>query len=196
MIDVSFILCLYYIWRFKLNRPVKYLSIFFSLSGCASTIERSDYNLQPNKSYANIELIAVDKYRKTEGVTLSLLTHKSCSEKPNLARVVNIGHPGLLRPPTYKANAQLAAGESINIFIENRSMTGSLTTSGTACSLSKSLTLIAQKKYQIKVNNWSTTPSRFDGFGCSFDVVEVDETGQTLAILDLGKPVLPNCEAK
>ena len=168
------------------------LSIF--ITGCASTVDFRQYSLPPGKPIADIELMALDKYRNTDTIELFVLSRASCSENPVLAKVTWVGSKGLFgKDSFYKSTTALPANVRINLQLSNRSSSGYVTTH---CNAGGSFVLDNQKRYALKMNNWSTKDSEWSGFGCGFNVFEVDPSGNEVARIKPDNFELPQCDAK
>ena len=138
--------------------------------------------------------MALDKYRNTDTIELFVLSRASCSENPVLAKVTWVGSKGLFgKDSFYKSTTALPANVRINLQLSNRSSSGYVTTH---CNAGGSFVLDNQKRYALKMNNWSTKDSEWSGFGCGFNVFEVDPSGNEVARIKPDNFELPQCDAK
>jgi hypothetical protein len=168
--------------------------LIVALAGCATTVEFTQYSQPPGKPTANVELIALDKYRNTDTIDLFLLSRSSCAKKPTLAQVTWVGTEGFFgKDSFYRKQTTLPASERINLQISNRSSSSQITTH---CNAAGSVIFETDKRYVLKVSNWSSKNSEWSGFGCEFNVFEVDDTGKEMRLVKLNDVELPRCETK
>ena len=153
------------------------------LAGCATTLYSSSlYSPPPGKVTVDIEFAALDEYRNFDTVEL-FIYRSSCAEKYILAPVASIGSKkAFYRDTTKRAAARLPANEVLNLSVHNTSVSSAVTM---GCNLPYSFTFEANKRYSIRVNNWSSPESyrKGTGFGCAFQVVEMDDNGKELRTL-------------
>lgn len=175
-------------------RIALFTTLITALTGCASTVEITQYSLPSGKPTANVELIALDKYRNTDTIDLFVLSRANCAEKTTLAQVTWVGTEGFFgKDSFYRTQTALPANERINLQISNRSSSSQITTH---CNAAGSLIFEVNKRYALKIKNWSTKNSEWSGFGCEYNVFEIDSSGNELKQIELGSLELPRCEAK
>lgn len=88
------------------------------------------------------------------------------------------------------AAARLPANEVLNLSIRNTSGSSAVTLH---CNQVHSFTLEANRRYSVRVNNWSSSHREGTGFGCTFQVVEMDDNGKELRTLPAARAQLPKC---
>lgn len=168
-----------------------FLGLIALLGGCASTVDITNYAPPLGKPTVEVNLVALDQYRNTDRIQLSLVSRASCEVKPVVARAAWVGSKGFFgKDSTYRAKSIFPANETINLDIFNTSSSAYITTH---CSAARSIVLRPDKKYELRVNNWSTANSKLSGFGCNFEIIEIDANGKELAHAELSNINLPYC---
>lgn len=165
-----------------------------SLLGCTPAVTFTQYSPPSGAEIIDVELIALDKYRNSDTVRLSVVSRASCTEKPIIAQVATVGSNGLFaKDSTYQVGAKLPVAQLLNLSISNISSSGYVTTH---CVETAAVVFEKSRQYKIKVHNWSSPNSSHSGFGCKFDVVDVGNVGSENFAIKLDPPQLPVCDEK
>lgn len=171
------------------TKTIFLISVLTSLSGCTPAVTFTQYSPPQEAEMANVELIALDNYRNSDIVRLSLVSRSTCTDKPVIAQVVTV-QSELFGKDSHQAGAKLPASQPLNLSISNISSSGYVTTH---CVETSTIVLDKNKQYKIKVHNWSSPNSSHSGFGCKFDVIEVGNDGSENFFIKLDPPKLPIC---
>jgi hypothetical protein len=163
-----------------------------SLFGCTPAATFTQYSPPLNSEMANVELVALDKYRNGDTVRLSIVSRSTCIDKPVIAHVTAVRSGLFATGSIYQSVSKLPALQPLNLSISNVSDSGYVTTH---CVETRAAQFGPNKLYRIKVHNWSTPNSSHSGFGCEFYVAEVDNVGIEKTV-PLGPPQLPVCSER
>jgi hypothetical protein len=156
------------------------LAIPIFMTGCAQTNLSDKWNTREaysfeSDNFAILELRAMDKFRNSDQMTVSIQTRESCEENPRIRKVIHLEseYDWLLRDKsTYSKTAKIE-GDTVHLL--RLWATSVAPYFMPECTNTGAWKVESGKHYILEVKNWSSggkDGTEAGGFGCEWSLVD------------------------
>lgn len=179
---------------FLLFKRVLVIGFVLSIVSCSNevSITRSVYIANSEHGLVDVMLSAKDDLKFNDAIDISLYTHNSCYEKPNLSELAHLSSEGLFVKKSVKSKSvNLEPKKVLNFYVSHRANVNSNIIS---CWKMRSYVLEGDRKYKLEIYNRSTERSTMGGFGCDFELFSIDIAGHYSVLQRAIYSGLPRCQ--